>query len=234
MMLLSVFSRRRMNGARRPAQALGRVLIAPALDRRRIAALERRGRAEQPRVEEVHDRVQLSQPVLDRRPGQRHAVARGQRPDRLRLLGVDRLDVLRFIERDPLPLDPGERLAVARRQRVGRDHEVRAPRGGRELAAFQPLGAVMDEHAQPRREPLGLALPVADDRHRADQQRGREALGARPVLGWTLLALGEQQCQRLTCLPQSHVVRQARPQPERSRGTTATPTRAADTGAARR
>jgi hypothetical protein len=49
MMLLSVFSRPRMNG--------------PVV---------------QPRVEEVDDRVQLGQPILDRRPGQRHAVASGQ------------------------------------------------------------------------------------------------------------------------------------------------------------
>ena len=48
MMLLSVFSRRRMNGAGRLAQTLCRALIAPALDRRGVAALEHRGRASRP------------------------------------------------------------------------------------------------------------------------------------------------------------------------------------------
>jgi hypothetical protein len=61
--------------AGRLAQTLGRVAVAVALDRRRVAALERRRRAEQPRIEEVHDRVELGQPVLDRRAGQRDPMA---------------------------------------------------------------------------------------------------------------------------------------------------------------
>ena len=148
--------------AGRLAQACRRMLVAPPLDRRRVAALERRGRPEQPRVEEVHDRVQLGQAVLDRCACQRDPVARGQRADRAGLLGVPGLDVLRLVERDSLPLHAGERLAVARRERVGSDHQIGASRSGRELAALQSLRAVMDEHAQAGREPLGFALPVAD------------------------------------------------------------------------
>ena len=54
-----------------------------------------------------------------------------------------------------------ERVAVARRQRVRRDHQVARPRRARELAPRQPLSAVVDVHAQTRSEAPGLALPVA-------------------------------------------------------------------------
>src|ERR1019366_3167718 len=87
----------------RPAQTRCSVLVAEALDRSRIAALERRRRAQQPRVEEVHDRVQLGQSVLYRRARERDAVTGFQRADRTRLLGVDRLNILRLVKRDPLP-----------------------------------------------------------------------------------------------------------------------------------
>jgi hypothetical protein len=88
-------------------------------------------------------------------------------------------DLLGFIARGRLTC-PRERVAAARH--VSRGREPGSPGCGREPASFQPIGAGMVEHAQPRRETLGLALPVADHRHRADQERsGGRGAWAVPV-----------------------------------------------------
>ena len=163
--------------------------------------------------------MQLAEPVLDRRPGERDAVARSERADRPRLLGLARLDVLGLVEHDPVPLDRLERLAVAQRERVRRHHEVVRARGARERLPLEPLAAIVDVHPQARREPLGLPLPVAGHRHRADQQRRAHGLaGSTAAVPGTpvrrLLALGQQQRERLRGLSKPHVVRQARAQPE--------------------
>ena len=55
-----------------PLQGGGRRLVAVALDGNGEAVPERRLRAEQAGVEEVHQRPQLEEPVLDRRAGERH------------------------------------------------------------------------------------------------------------------------------------------------------------------
>jgi hypothetical protein len=61
----------------------GRVLVVEALDRDREPGAERPRGAEQPRVEELHDRPQLGQPVLHRGARQRHPPGGAQGPDRL-------------------------------------------------------------------------------------------------------------------------------------------------------
>ena len=68
----SDFSRRRMNGRVMPLQPPGRLLVAVPLDRDGEALPELPGRAQQAGREDVHDRPQLREPVLHRRPGQRH------------------------------------------------------------------------------------------------------------------------------------------------------------------
>src|SRR5713101_8479116 len=61
--------------------------------------------------------------------------------------------------------------------------------------------AVVDERLQAGREALRLALPVADDRSRTDDESG--PVVARP-------SLGEQQAEGLDRLAEAHVVGQAR------------------------
>ena len=48
----------------------------------------------------------------------------------------------------------------------------------RKASPFAPRGAVVHQHRQVGREPLGLLLPVADDGRRADQQHGALAVAA--------------------------------------------------------
>ncbi len=63
-------------GPRRCAQPFGRFGVPVPLDRDRVAGAEAFGGSEQARVEEVHDRPQLGEPVLHRCPGQRDPVRR--------------------------------------------------------------------------------------------------------------------------------------------------------------
>ena len=65
---------------------------------------------------------------------------------------------------------------VPGRERVRGDHQVAAGDGVGEGLAPGALGAVVDVHPQLRGEPGGLPLPVADQRHRADQQARAAAL----------------------------------------------------------
>ena len=91
------------------AQPLERALVAVHLDRPRERAVEPLARAEQPRVDDVHDRPQLAEPVLDRRARHRDAAPRRQPPQRARALRRRVLDVLRLVEQQPVPVDARER-----------------------------------------------------------------------------------------------------------------------------
>ena len=51
------------------AEPLGRVIVTPAFDRDREAAVEVLLRAQEPGVREVHDRPELAEPVFDRCSG---------------------------------------------------------------------------------------------------------------------------------------------------------------------
>ena len=132
-------------------------VVAVRLDRPRERAVEPVARAEQARVDDVHDRPQLAEPVLDRRAGHRDPPPRAQPAQRTRALRRRVLDVLRLVEQQPVPVDERERLDVARRDVVGRDDDVGGcARPATSAVAGEPRGAVMREHAQRRREPLDL------------------------------------------------------------------------------
>src|SRR4029079_11417543 len=53
------------------AEPLQRLRVATGLDRRRKRPLERLARAQEAGINEIHDRPELTEPVLDRRAGQR-------------------------------------------------------------------------------------------------------------------------------------------------------------------
>ena len=124
-------------------------------------------------------------------------MARGQRARRARLLGLRVLDVLRLVEDDGGPGHAAEVLEVAQQQGVAGDDEA-VPAGRlAEGLSLSPAHAVMDERGQVGREPLGLALPVADDRGRAHHERGAVTIRR---------SLGEQLGQGLHRLAEPHVV----------------------------
>ena len=191
------------------AQPLERPLVAAQLDRPRERPLEPLARAEQARVDDVHDRPELAEPVLDRRAGHRELPARGEPAQRLRALGRGVLDVLRLVEQHPVPGDPRERVGVAGGDVVGGDDDVAVRRDHRERLSRQPAHPVVEVDAQRRREPLDLGAPLADDAHRADDERRAERVVAPP-----LLALGDEHRDRLHRLAEPHVVGQDRADPE--------------------
>ncbi len=65
-----------------------------------------------------------------------------------------------------------ESRRVTDQQRVGRDDQIGIRDGSFEGFPAGPFGAVMDVDAQLRGEFRRFALPVADQRHRAHQERG--------------------------------------------------------------
>jgi hypothetical protein len=68
---------------------------------------------EQPGVEELEQRAQLAEVVLDRRAGEREAMLRHQQPARLGGLRLAVLDRLRLVEDDGVELARGEEADVA-------------------------------------------------------------------------------------------------------------------------
>ena len=107
------------------------------------------------------------------------------------------LDVLRLVADHPGPVHLAERGLVPGGHAVGGDDQVRPGQSGSERVAVQPVRAVVHVHAQVRGEPRRLALPVADQRHRAHQQ-GRVGAGR----------LRRDERQQLDRLAQAHVVGQ--------------------------
>ena len=117
------------------------------------------------------------------------------------------LDLLRLVEDQAPPGDGGEELLVARGQAVGRQHQVRLLGLPGERPAVEPIGPVVHVHRQVRGEARRLALPVADERHRADDEgRAGGTGGTGPLV--------DQQGEELRRLPEPHVVGQAGPEAE--------------------
>src|SRR5690606_10675803 len=94
-------------------EACGHRVVAIALDGEREVAAERTERAKQARVGKLEDRPQLGEAVLDRRTGEREAVARMQTASCPCGGRSGVLDVLRFVQGDNGPLDAREQLHVA-------------------------------------------------------------------------------------------------------------------------
>ena len=154
----SCFRRRSRKGA---VMRLSRC-SASASERRSIGVASIRRKpgagAEQAGVEDLHDRPQLVQAVLDRCTGQRHPVAGGDRTGRLRRPCERILDRLGLVQHQRPPGRPGQQLAIARQQRVrGQDHVV----PGEILDLGGAVGAVMDVHIEIGSKPVNLAFPVA-------------------------------------------------------------------------
>ena len=171
------------------------VAVAVALDRLGEAVPEALPAAEHPGVDGVEDGPQVGQPVLDRRAGQGQLLAGPQGAQGLGRVGGRVLDELGLVGDDGRPVDGAEVLDVARQQPVGGHHEV-----GTGHLLLGPLGAVVHDDAQRRREAVGLGLPVVDD-----GQGAHDEVRTRPF---------EQVGQRGGGLAEAHVVGQAPAEPE--------------------
>ena len=164
--------------------------------------------------QEFEERTQIVERVLQRRAGEQETPASPQRAERLRGLRAAVLQVLCLVGEDEVEPDRLEQRAVARERAVGGEHEVVR----REVLRRQPALAVMDEHAQPRREPGALAPPVLQQRCRHDDQRRvgrglRSAPGLAPVGRWRAFPRHRgQQRQRLRRFAEAHFVGEDAPE----------------------
>ena len=141
-----------------------------------VLAVEAEQRPEQRRVEEIHQRIQLVNAVLDGRAGEDEGVAAAQALDGLGGLGAPVLDALRFVQHDdvgPQPLvhlqrvgehllvvDDGEERKQGRRLACPRDRRDACPPLASKLISLQPPRPVT-EHELVRQlgEALNLLLP---------------------------------------------------------------------------
>ena len=143
------------------AQPLQRLGVPERLDRLGERALEPVAGAEQARVDDVHDRPQLAEPVLDRGAGHRQLPASRKPPERTRPLRRRVLDVLRLVQQQPVPGDEGKRVDIPGCDVVRGDDDVVRVRGTGERRAGEPSGAVVEMDAQGWCEAARSPLPIA-------------------------------------------------------------------------
>ena len=126
---------------RHPHERLLGLGLGPPLDRRGDEAAKAGPRAEQAGVQDVHDRPQVVEPVLDGRAGERDPVRGVHLPGGLGGVGERVLDGLGLVEHEHAPLALGQEAAVAGQERVRGEDDV----PGLELPGVaRAVGAVMD------------------------------------------------------------------------------------------
>ena len=159
--------------------------------------LEDRGGAEHPGVEELEDRPELAQVVLDRRAAHGQPVPPLEQPGRLGRLAVGVLDRLRLVQDHVIEGDLAQLDDVGPEGPVGGDDQVVV---GELVAGGVAVRPGVVEDPEPRAELLGLGLPVEDQRPGDDDQ----ARPPREPPGPPALEQGED----LHGLAQAHVVGQ--------------------------
>ena len=118
--------RRRMKGATCSRSARSALAFCSRSIGTREPVPEPVGVAEQPRIEEVEQRPELAQVVLDRRAGQAEAVAGVDARGGPVGLAARVLDRLRLVEDQRREAPRCQQRLVAHQQRVGREHDVAA------------------------------------------------------------------------------------------------------------
>ena len=154
-----------------------------------------------PGDDEVEDRPDLAEAVLDGRAAERQPPVGPEALGGARRGAQRVLDLLRLVDDDVAPVDLLEHLLVAAEERVARHDHV----GVLELVLPLPaLGAVPERVAQRRGEAVHLAQPVGHDARRRHDERLE---GLALALDLRVLGLhGEQQRERLHGLAEAHVV----------------------------
>ena len=188
-----------------PVESLDVLRVPVPLDVGTDGVVEGLRRAQQPGITEIHEGVQLRQPVLHRGTAERDAVVGRDRPDRPRLRGARVLDVLRLIGDHPTPPQTGVAGRVASHGPVGRQHQIHRLGRGRELLLRHLARAVVHQDAQRRHMPGDLRVPCLQHRGRGHDEGGTGRL--------TVLAFPGQQGKDLQSLTQAHVIGEDRAEP---------------------
>jgi hypothetical protein len=153
-------------------------------------------RTQEARIQELEDRPQLGEPILDRRTRECDPKLRPQCTRGLRRTRCGVLDVLRLIQRHHRPIHIGQHRCVATQERIRRQHERARCQFRQRLRIARTLRAVVTYERQRRGEALQLALPISDDGRRTHQQR-RSGVGTHSL---------QQQGNQLHRLAQAHVI----------------------------
>src|SRR4029077_14947161 len=101
--------------------------------------------AEETRGDEVEQRPQFAQVVLQRRAGEAHALPSLQAAHQFRRIGGGVLDILRLVEDGDVPFLRHQRLVVARQQRIGGYYKIVFADFGK---VFLPRRSVQGEDLQ--------------------------------------------------------------------------------------
>ena len=184
-------------------ESIGLAAIFVSLDRCRETSAEIALRSEIARRAELENRPEFAETILDGRTRECNAMTRAQRTDRRSLLRWRILDVLRFVEHHAAPMHAPEAVLVAHDKRVRRDDDVCGERCFHELLALRALESVVNVYDEFGRETMQFAVPVADDRHRANKKRRTNHAALR------LLPFVLQERDELHGLTKTHVVREA-------------------------
>ena len=172
-------------------------VVAGALHRFAEVVAELLLGAEQARVQEAEQGVEIHQVVLDGRAGGDDAKVRGELASGPGPLRERILDGLRLVQHRAVPRDRGERFDVVLQQTVGGEVEVERRRVVQQRRARRSRAGV-DLDVQRRRESTRLVDPVGDDGRGGDHQR-RSFRG--PL---------QEHGEGLHGLAKTHVVREAR------------------------
>jgi hypothetical protein len=180
---------------------VGEVLVAQdlaALVGDPVAVEETEGRTQPPVVEELHDREEIVEAILQGRPREHQREARPEALDDPARLGFPVLDALPLVEHDQVPASGLHGREVPEHLLVVDDREE-----GVCLVLGHPLGgASQHELAGALREPLHLGRPLGLERSGANDEDPRDAGLARQEL---------RRADALDRLPQAHVVGQDGP-----------------------
>ena len=175
-------------------QALGGGVAAGGLDQ----VAEPGAGAQHAGVEELEDRPQVAQVVLDRGAGEGQAVVGLQQTCRFRTLAGGVLNGLRFVEHGVVELHFFERVDVAPHQPEAGDDQVLVFEVFDQVAA---VWAAVSHDLELGAELLGLIEPVKDDRAGHDDERG---LGGRHGLGVLGARAGRVAVDRVAVGPAVH------------------------------
>ena len=144
-----------------------------------MAVEEPERRTESPVVDELHDREEIVEPILERRAGEHEREWRAQALHGLGRLRLPVLDALALVQNDQVPLCALDRQDVTQHLLVVADGEeapVLVLRGALFGAAEHDLTVAFRE-AQDLAAPLGLDRRGAHDQDFADVRLPREQLG---------------------------------------------------------
>ena len=153
--------------------------------------------AQKARHQKMKQAPDFAQVVFHRCARQAQAVPRLQLAGHLGGVGAGVFDVLCLVQHHQVPLGLQPALAVALQQRVGGNHNVKVTHG---VGHCVPIFAVQHQAAQLRAKARSLALPVAHQAHRRNDE-GR--VGQAPSVFFDL-----NVGQRLQGFAQAHVVSQ--------------------------